>query len=211
LRDDALALGIDLPALLARSEWQETRIWCPFCDMHRLLIHRDRATGVLAYRCAGTCPPIVGRSRNPELLGELTSAKSLLTRHLLAMHLRYRQSMATGTLACSRCGGWAALRRYRPEDVGATLPVSRGIYLECPRCGIEDSASLWHLAIDQPEAQRFWRRHPRMHTLPIREIEHAGRPALLGGFQSRDGSARLEMISARDTYEVLRVYGGGDS
>ncbi|HEV2459293.1 MAG TPA: hypothetical protein VGS80_13115, partial [Ktedonobacterales bacterium] len=48
---------------------------------------------------------------------------------------------------------------------------------------------------------------PRMRALPTREIEFAGRPALVTGFESVAEHAHLALISARDTWEVLRVHG----
>ena len=62
--------------------------------------------------------------------------------------------------------------------------------------------------IDLPAGRRFWRRHPHMRALPIREITFEGQPALLTGFESVDGPARLEVISARETLDVLRIEGG---
>jgi hypothetical protein len=47
-----------------------------------------------------------------------------------------------------------------------------------------------------------------MRALPIREISYQGRPALLAGFESVDGPAQLEVVSARETLDVLRIEGG---
>ena len=46
-----------------------------------------------------------------------------------------------------------------------------------------------------------------MRALPTQELDYAGRPALLTGFESLEGLARVELIQARDTYEILHVYG----
>jgi hypothetical protein len=46
-----------------------------------------------------------------------------------------------------------------------------------------------------------------MQVLPVREIEVCGRAALLSGFASIDGEARIEIVSAADTYEILHVDG----
>lgn len=72
---------------------------------------------------------------------------------------------------------------------------------------MRDTTSLWHVTLDSPEAQRFWRRHPRMQALPVTELEFEGRSALHTGFVSRDDTARLDVIADRETYEVLRTDG----
>ena len=90
-----------------------------------------------------------------------------------------------------------------------SLPPEYGIELLCPICGSYDSASAWHLVLDTPEAQRFWRRHPRMRTLPVREVEAEGAHALWTGFESVDSGARLIVISDLQTYQVLSVQNEG--
>lgn len=52
------------------------------------------------------------------------------------------------------------------------------------------------------------RAHPRVHQLPYRTIEYAGRLAIVTRFESVTDSASLEVISDYETYEVLRIYGG---
>ncbi len=46
-----------------------------------------------------------------------------------------------------------------------------------------------------------------MRSLPPYEVETDGRPAIVTRFESVTEQARLEVVSARDSYEVLRVYG----
>ncbi len=47
-----------------------------------------------------------------------------------------------------------------------------------------------------------------MLTLPEREIEVDGRAAIVTCFQSVTGQSRLDVVSARDTFELIAVYGG---
>jgi hypothetical protein len=68
-------------------------------------------------------------------------------------------------------------------------------------------ASPWHLTLQTPSAVRFWQRHPRIRALPIREVMFDGRAALVTGFESAQDTTRIEIVSARDTYEVLRSFG----
>jgi hypothetical protein len=46
-----------------------------------------------------------------------------------------------------------------------------------------------------------------MRFLPERDIEVAGSQAVLTGFESLTGSAKLEIISLRDTYQVVSING----
>lgn len=62
------------------------------------------------------------------------------------------------------------------------------------------------MTIDVPESQQFWRQHPRMFWLPAREIDYAGQPALLSGFQSASDSARLDIVYQPDTLKILGVH-----
>ena len=91
-----------------------------------------------------------------------------------------------------------------------TTAAQYGVLIGCPRCAVLDASTAWHLTLDTPEAQRFWRRHPRMRALPVREVEADGRPALVSGFESSDGQSRVVIVSDRQTYHVLRSYGEGD-
>ena len=83
-----------------------------------------------------------------------------------------------------------------------------GLHLRCATCGLLPEASVMHLTLDLPETQRFWRAHPRLQIFPDREIEFAGRPAILTSMQSVTHQARLEVIAARDTFEVLSMQEG---
>jgi hypothetical protein len=57
-----------------------------------------------------------------------------------------------------------------------------------------------------PEAQRFWRELPRLRILPDQEIEVQGSRAFLTRIQSVTGSAELNVISKRGTFETLEVH-----
>jgi hypothetical protein len=211
LRDAAVELGLEIPEAPA---WQETRIWCPFCGAHHLAVHMDRASGAYAFRCAGTCHDgihLVGQGRDPALLGELVSPKSILTRHCLSAGAHYRRALSGDPGCCPGCG--APMRAGLVGAAGAAgaagtpHPVlALGVTIACPTCAdMEDTGSPWHLGIDTEAAQHFWRRHPRIRALPARAIELEGRPSVLTSFESLEATARLDLIADRDTYEVLRV------
>lgn len=210
LRADALAAGILPPET---SNWHETRIWCPFCARHRLEVLLDRKSGEYSYRCAGDCQPgsvLVGHARDVALLNTLASPKAILTRHCLASYTSYRDALARREDTCPTCSSQVAMRQWLPGDPDGALPADLfllGVYIACPTCGPRGNASPWHLTLDTPHAMRFWRRHPRMRALPTREIEHGGRAALVTGFESHETADKIEIVSARDTYEVLHIFG----
>lgn len=189
---------------------QETHIWCLFCGIHRLLARIDRRAYQLSYRCSGECIPsgtIVGGNPSAALFNGARSAKPLLKRVVLWLGEYYRGALQAGSAPCLRCG-----RDIFPEHcmTGSTrLPhgFTHGFRMACRSCDIDDGASLWHLALDTPAAQRFWQHHPRMRALPVRDIELDGQPVVSSGFVSLDGSAKLEILSKRDTYEILHVHG----
>lgn len=212
LRAEALAADL-VPPEAAR--WQRTRIWCPFCGRHPLEATIDRERGEYSYRCAGDCQPgsgLVGGARDAQLLGELASPKAILTRHCLGSFVSYRDAIAGREESCPECGSRVSVRQPLPDGSGGTPQTPLfvyGVYVECPTCGPMAHASPWHLTLQTPSALRFWRRHPRMRALPTQEIEYGGRAAIVTGFESAEGAARLEVVSARETYEVLRVFGAG--
>jgi hypothetical protein len=81
------------------------------------------------------------------------------------------------------------------------------IYQLCPQCGRFDAES-WHsLTWSMPEARRFWQANPRMRYLPEREVEAGGLPAMVTGFESLAGGARLEVVTLRDSLQVVCIHG----
>ncbi len=206
LRADALTWG-----LLATDEpqWQETRIWCPFCGIYHLACRLDRDVGAFSFRCAGACQPginyVVGCGEQTPMTASLTSPKALLSRHCVELGDIYRGMIAGMPPNCPECGAPGRVTLWQPDhDIPAPI-LAHGIATTCPRCGVVDCASPWHLALDTVQAVQFWRRHPRMRALPVRTLDFAGRPAVWTGFESGSDHARLEIITARDTLEVLHT------
>lgn len=204
----AVACGLVPPDT---AGWQQTRIWCPFCGKHRLEARIDREAGDISYRCAGRCfgeGTILDVRRTASGSTALTSVKSMLTRELTDMHRFYQQALAEHGGRCQRCGRGVSLERWSqdgPTSLHNLHPF--GIRLLCRACGLESGASLWHLLVDTPVVQQFWRRYPRMQAIPVREVEVDGKAAMLSGFASGDSSAKLEIVLATHTYEILRVDG----
>lgn len=201
LRAEAEALDLVLPEA---SAWLDSRIWCPFCGSSHLRYQVDRATGEYAFHCAGGCAghAVAGRAADRQLVTQVSSPKSLLTRHCLLLATAYRKALAGDAPRCD-CGAPVSFTRWTPEVAPDNAPY--GIFGSCPTCGLVDSSTAWHLALDTTEAQRFWRRFPRMRALPMTLIERDNRPAIVTGFDAVDSGARLEIVSDASSYALLHV------
>jgi RNA polymerase sigma-70 factor (ECF subfamily) len=190
--------------------WEETRLWCTFCGERRLLgrLRRDTPDGEFVLRCP-TCSMKTGMDYHRSgvaLLGGVTRYKSALARIATWADGYFRPALRHGLAPCQRCGRSAPL----VVQAAAELPLQptglRILLVSCAACGIQNTQSLSGLALSLPEGQAFWRAHPRIRMLPEREVETQGRAAFVHSFQSVADGARLDIISARDTYEVLRIH-----
>lgn len=211
LREDALALGLALPDVSDAAEWQATRIWCPGCGRSTVQYKFERATGDIAFRCTGKdhCDLPAGeilQSHSPRGQLGLASPKSILGRLLIDLHLHYREGLKQGHLVCHSCAATTPLCMTLPEELEDDPRSWTGIHARCKRCGLIDSATLWHLLLDTPQMVRFWRTHPRIRALPEREIESSGRIAIVSGYESLTDVARLEFVSARDTLAIQAIH-----
>ena len=196
----------------AQDGWQITRIWCPFCGRRLLRRWVESGSDAYSFRCSGPCvfgQDMIGSAYTlPPGAQGLTSSKSLLARHCLNLGVLYREALAGGRgSSCMRCGSDLVVGQWLPGDALPDGALLYGMYLHCPTCDLLDGGSPWHLSLDTPEAQRFWRRYPRMRALPTREVETNGRPALVIGYESVMGNDRLEIVADRATYRTLQVYG----
>lgn len=204
-RREALAAYGFEPEPEPDDAWRATRIYCPLCGQGMLGFRQDVAGGRLSVRCRGYCSlnpegNIIGSTRLLPEAHRLASPKAILTRHLLSIHADYQTTFTRSGRPCVRCGEFVPLRIGAAES---RFPA--GVYLKCPGCDALDDTSLWHLALDHPATQRFWRRYPRMRALPIDEVEHEGEPALLTGFENTRSTARIEVRYSPDRYDVLRI------
>ena len=187
---------------------RETRIWCPECGRSRLLARFDPAQGDLSLRCA-TCDNVmdnylVRHHSNLGLFSDLKVYKPALNRVMEWAGGYYHGGLEAGVARCIACGQLAPV-----EVVGSTHPLGgphdqHGVRLLCS-CRIESNCSIAGLALFTSEGRRFWREHPRIHTLPLREAEIRGRPAAVVTFASLNESAHLDVAFARDTLHILRI------
>ena len=195
------------------SGWEETNIWCPWCGNARL-VGRYQKEELFALRCP-TCDPqaesiMAGldltKPYHARLLGNIKTYKPAYSRFLAAFHPLYEQALRSHTAPCLACGSPVEVSMEHDKHSEKRAHALNQITLRCPVCGWASNKSLTGLVIGSPEAQRFWREHPRMQTLPALEIEVQGSPGLLTRLQSVTSSAELAVISRRDTFELLHVH-----
>jgi len=82
----------------------------------------------------------------------------------------------------------------------------RILVVTCGYCGLQNVQSHAGLILASAQGQAFRRAHPRIRLLPEREVETQGRAALVTSFATVTDGARFEVVSARETYDVLGVY-----
>jgi RNA polymerase sigma-70 factor (ECF subfamily) len=189
--------------------WRETRIWCPLCGRHRLLGYLGETGTDFVTRCPGCCPGRDEYLTDSHLAGVfagVTGYKPALTRLLHWLHRTYAPHLGAATMPCHGCGRPVVLCTTRPA-APLWLRDARGVSHSCPGCGSSSWDMLEAILLARPEGQRFWRMHPRIRALPQREIEAAGRPVLVAGFESLTDAARFEVVVARDTYAVVAAHG----
>ena len=192
--------------------WRETRIWCSSCGQRRYMGAYNQRTGDLVLRCPACSHSgfNLGQAARGEPLRGGKGHKSALFRRIAWVEAYCRQALAHGTIPCRRCGHPAPARMGMPHYVPPAMRHLRGMYIVCDVCGCANDVSLAGLALWSPAGRRFWRAHPRLRTLPEREVEVAGRAALVTSFESVADAARLDVVSAHDTYEILSVHGAPD-
>jgi RNA polymerase sigma factor (sigma-70 family) len=196
---------VDALSPIDDASWQETRLWCPNCARRKLEGYFRPAEGLLYMRCAECSDPgthYIGSSVG-EALRDLRTYRPAVTRVLGMIHERFRLTSRDGTVHCSGCQTWLPIRfRHVP---GA--PDLTSIEVWCPRCE-RLNYETWHsLTWSLPEARQFWRAHPRMRYLHEQEIEVAGSPAIVTGFESLADGSRFQAVMMRDSLRVLSVNG----
>ncbi len=208
-REDAVAYG-----LVDAEEWQETRIWCPRCGERRLegrfVVEGEKP--FFRVRCS-RCDRALGadfttfhRSFDvPSVLGDVKGYKPALNRVSAWWNAHFRCGLSTGAAPCPRCGRPAKVRLTAPDSASPLLKSLRGIYTPCAYCGATFGVTPSGLAFSTPEVQQFWRRHPRMRLLAERDLHLEGRLAVRIHFEDVTAQASIDVIFARDNFQLLQV------
>jgi RNA polymerase sigma factor (sigma-70 family) len=199
--EEAASYGLVTPE---SDGWQETRLWCPSCGSQRFLGRFGRNTPELKLRCS-TCDGPHGAQISATGLPFLERAATFrpaLTRVLSWIHAYYIERAQDGAVPCLSCGRMLRLRIGAPPG---NPGLSSTIYAWCDHCQAGPGHECWYsLAWCLPVVQRFWRENPRMR-MAQREIESGGLPAVLVGFESIAGTARIEVAISRPTFSILNV------
>jgi RNA polymerase sigma-70 factor (ECF subfamily) len=208
LRQQATAYGL---AGSDAAVWQETRIWCPDCGRCRLQGQLDATQSELILRCPGCAEDptsyMLDHRNYDGLLDDVKTFKPALNRVMEWADVYYRRGVVERTVRCMKCGRRALLRLGLPADMREALRGVPGVHVTCS-CRPINHSSITGMALYTAEGRRFWREHPRLRTLPPREVEVAGSPALLVSLQSVTAGAGLDVLFARDTLQIVGIHGG---
>ena len=107
---------------------------------------------------------------------------------------------------CLFCGHPTSLRDGLPIDVPTILHQIQPLYMTCERCGETTSTGHAVIGLCMPEGQRFWKAHPRIRLQSATEVDSAGSRAIVSSFASLTDSARFDVVTTRDTIEVIGVH-----
>lgn len=203
--------------------WEQTSLWCHVCGQHWLLGYKEQERGLLYLKCPACSPGDEVLSKNEEVpfLRGIKSYKPAYARLSQWCNMYYRQGLREGSMRCDTCGRTRTVKISPREEVRQLLWLSkdkptwamlnkdRVLSITCPHCDDVSCISLEGLVLCLPEGRTFLQAHPRIHLLPDRAIEFAGRPAIVTHFASVLDSASFEVISDYETFEVLKIVGGG--
>lgn len=204
-RQEAAAYGLDGAA----DTWQHTRIWCAHCGERRLWgrFGPDGELEIECRGCQGRRAYCMVDGRFASLLAGVKGYKPAYNRVLDAGHAEFGRGIAGRRPRCPYCGEPAPYR-VSPTDSSGYRDLER----LCPRCGpVAGPTSVGGIVTATPQGRRFWREHGRVRSLPQREVEAGGGPALVATLESVASHARLEVLFGRDTLDVIAIHGEAGS
>jgi RNA polymerase sigma-70 factor (ECF subfamily) len=202
LRDEAIAYNL-LPADSDARSWEYTRIWCPLCGYNKLVGRFDQTSGSLEIACP-ICHKTTNRCinmRDARLFAGVKGYRPALKRLLASAYNYYSAAIEKGSALCRSCNR-ASEVRCTEMTYSSTLSMP-SLKVTCLACGSEGAGTV--SLVFCPETLHFWQQHPRMRLLHPRPAVASGRDAILTGFESVTGSARIELILARDTLQILQI------
>lgn len=209
LSQEAASYGLVDPE---RRSHRETNMWCPVCGRQRLVGKLARSGREFLVWCP-LCYEETGEhnwgsqgAEGNDVIQGVKTFKAVLNRFFNWSRDTYAPALETGLITCSYCGHKSPLRKGMPDSIAPALRDEIGFHSRCEGCGSNGWATYTGLLRGLPEVQRFWREHPRMRTLPVREIEVAGAPALVASFESVKSYARLDVISAKKDLRVIKMH-----
>jgi hypothetical protein len=207
LRQEAISYGL---VDLQDGSWQETRIWCPICGQRKLYGTLPRATGQFELHCPNCSwepDSFFAQSKNTPIFNGVNGYKATLTRMMDFMYGYIQAGQNNAYIPCDHCGRPVPLR-YELPSYAHPYPHfgNRGMSVRCPACNGSSYACIYGFALETPAGQDFWRRNPKIRTFPEQDIEKDGQAALRIRFQSLVNSAHLDVILAKDHYQVIEAH-----
>jgi phage FluMu protein Com len=210
MADELVASGIIVPD---DAFWHPTPLWCRYCGTHKLL-GQVSLDGMLILRCP-SCSRMQDEAHSeaqlPAPYRSMKGYKTLFRKMLIMAHTETREWFSGRPGNCPRCGMPLLVRLghlHASPLVGGHLGVQRictnpGCDASATGGQVFDSTTLATLSLALSKALSFWHEHSHLLRLPEREMEHQGIPAILVSFQDKQGPARLDVISSRDSFEPL--------
>lgn len=208
LADELKAETNSFGLLTAVDSWQETRIWCTDCGNHRLLGRLNENEFALRCPHCNDEPNSYHSQCGPEstAVTQFKTFRPALKRFSLLMDDLFQMAIQQGAIPCRSCGRQLPLRHTVAHYAPPSVRNQRGIHIYCHDCQSGSYETLNGLALNLPAGQAFFQTHPRIHTLPEREVEYQGSPALIIPFVSVNDNATYDVILKRDTYEPLTSF-----
>jgi RNA polymerase sigma-70 factor (ECF subfamily) len=200
LREEAESFGLSS----AGDRWEQTRIWCPSCGTAKLLCLIDVANQTFVARC--TACRTENSDRSAKYLGQVRGHRRTLLRSLREAHTYFRGALASGVAPCACCGVSASLKIGLPAGMHGPMACLNGVRIDCARCEAVSFEPESGLVLTLPEVARFWRREKRIRMRPGVPMDSEGRPATLTRFESVVAPAVLDVISLRESFEVVGAY-----
>jgi RNA polymerase sigma factor (sigma-70 family) len=206
LAQEAAAFGM---SGLDTQWWRQTQLWCPTCGQSHLEGDFVQASAELSLHCP-TCKKRSGKafmvqSGEPGFFDGIKTVKAALD-HLMAWNDGYYQpGLATGRVPCPCCGRTATLLIEVPEEGSEIWQDEPGVRVLCS-CAIKSTYSVRSLALSTPAGRRFWKEHARIRLRQQRRTEYEGCDVLITSYESVNGSATLDTVVKRATFEVLAVH-----
>jgi RNA polymerase sigma factor (sigma-70 family) len=206
LRGEAATYGL---ADEQDEQWRTTSIWCPHCGKHRLLLRlttpRDPQFWIRCPDCRSAAGAYFVQVSGVSRSGTERGYQATFARIMSRTSDYSRRGLADGIASCARCGQGIPMRTHISN--GIHLPYgARIVGGACRACGAMFWTYYAEAVLYLPDGLRFWRRHRRIRALPEEEHEASGRALIVTRFERVDGAARLEVVSIRDTLEVISIH-----
>lgn len=183
------------------DDWDETDIWCPVCGKRHFL-GKFMPDGQLWLICKPCLRLPVSLYAALNVFRGVRGYEGTHLRAHAEHDRRYGNGIAGLTWSCPRC------HSQLPYEVGFDpLDGTHYVYQYCEHCGVGgwQFKTGWQL-LATPEGREFYRVHQRVRFVPDRVIEADGVPAIVTGYESATGSARIEGVFVRDTFERIGVH-----